>query len=304
MSQALNTKFASLDQWSGVIKAAFKHFLKDEGFVLAGNMAFLSMMSLFPFVIFLVALSGFFGQTQYGYEAIQLILSNLPPEAASAIEKPISSIIQNTKGEILTFSILFALWTAATGVEAARAAVVRAHGGTFSRALWRRKLENLVIVILAAMLAIIAMGLLVLAPALLKMVEQYFPLSEGISGLWNWARYIMSPLALFIAIYGLYLALSPIKGFKNTYRWPGTLLALTLWLSTATGFSTYLKYMNTYDLTYGGLAGVMITQVFLFIVSMGFILGAELNAAYTKLKIDNLDLDGEKTAKPNETNLD
>jgi membrane protein len=297
MSKALNSKFATVTQWSGVVKAAFQHFILDQGFVLAGNMAFLSMLALFPFIIFLVALSGFFGQTQFGYDAIQLILTNLPPEASAAISKPISSIIQNTHGEILTFSILFALWTAATGVEAARAAVIRAHGGVYQRALWRRHLENLVIVITAAILAISAMGLLVLGPALLKMVGTYVSLPDGINGLWNWVRYFMSPLALYIAIYGLYLALSPIKGFKNTYRWPGTILALTLWLSTATGFSTYLKYMNTYDLTYGGLAGVMITQVFLFVVSMGFILGAELNAAYTKLKTDNIEFREENEPK-------
>ena len=62
---------------------------------------------------------------------------------------------------------------------------------------------------------------------------------------------------------------------------PGTLLGLVVWLITAAGFSTFLSYAGNFDVTYGGLAGVLIAQIFFFIVSIGFILGAELNAVYT-----------------------
>ena len=55
-------------------------------------------------------------------------------------------------------------------------------------------------------------------------------------------------------------------------------------LSTAKGLSIYLNYADNYDMTYGSLAGVVILQLFCFMVSMGFVLGAELNAAYSKDK--------------------
>ena len=42
-------------------KEAFINFIDHDGPVSAGNMAFLTMLSLFPFLIFLVALSGFLG---------------------------------------------------------------------------------------------------------------------------------------------------------------------------------------------------------------------------------------------------
>ena len=53
-------------------------------------------------------------------------------------------------------------------------------------------------------------------------------------------------------------------------------------MASAWGLSTYLSYFNTYNLTYGGLAGIVIAQIFLFVVSIAFILGAELNAAYAR----------------------
>ncbi len=268
--------------WS-VFKAAFGHFVEDQGFILAGNMAFLGMLSLIPFIIFTVALSGFLGQTQAGEEVINIILSNLPPDAQVAIMGPISSIIENTRGDIMTFSILAAVWTAGSGIEAARTAVVQAHGRYRNKKIWMRYLQNFAIVIGAASLAIMGMMGLILGPALVKAANAWLPFADEISKIFNLIRYFLSPLGLFLALYGLHMVLNPYAR-RHTYRLPGTLLGLVFWIGTAVGFSTYLKYMNTYDVTYGSLAGIVITQIFLFIVSMGFILGAELNAAYARVK--------------------
>ncbi len=252
-------------------------------------MAFLGMLSFFPFMIFLVALSGFFGQTQAGQDAIALILETLPPEVAATIQKPIEGIIRNTSGEVLTASIVFALWTAASGVEAARTAVSLAFGRHMRRPMWRRRLESLVIVMLAATLAIIGMTLLILGPVTLNLIGDFMVSNElgamppEIFEIWRLLRYLISPLALFVALWGMYLALSPPrKHMESLYKAPGALLALVVWLATATGFSTYLKYADRFDITYGGLAGVLVAQIFFFVVSMGFILGAELNAIYSQ----------------------
>lgn len=266
-----------------VMQAAMGHFLDGQGFVLAGNMAFLGMLSLIPFMIFVVALSGYLGQTVAGEQAISLILSNLPPEAQDAIMKPIASIIKGTSGDIMTYSILVAVWTAASGVEAARAAVVQAHGRVHARAYWFRQLQNLSIIVFGALFIIIGMGSLVMGPALIQAANAWLPFAEQITDFIDIIRYFLGPIGLFLALYGVHTVLNPYAR-QYTYRLPGTLLGLIFWIATATGFSLYLKYMNTYDLTYGGLAGIVITQLFLFVVSLGFILGAELNAAYARVK--------------------
>lgn len=251
-------------------------------------MAFLGMLSFFPFMIFIVALSGLFGQTQAGQDAIILILETLPPEVAETVRKPIDGIIRNTSGKVLTISILFALWTAASGVEAARTTVNLAFGKHFQRPMWRRRLESLVIVMLAATLAISGMILLILGPVTLELISDFMGANElgemppRIYEMWRLLRYLISPAALFVALWGMYFALSPPrKAMARRYKSPGALLALVVWIATATGFSTYLKYADNLDITYGGLAGVLVAQIFFFIVSMGFILGAELNAAYS-----------------------
>lgn len=261
---------------------AFGRFFADDGLVHAGNLAFLGMLSLFPFLIFLVALSGFFGQSESGTAAINFLLEALPPEVARTVQGPIDSVVRNTGGGILTISVLFALFTASSGVDAARAAVVRAYGAEYKKPVWRQRLESLAVVIIAAVLAILGMALQIIGPTLLGLLERFVTVPESVYSLWNLARYLISPLAVLIALFGLFLALTPHAAFPRIYRLPGCFFALVVWMATATGFSAFLKYAGRFDVTYGGLAGVVVAQVFLFIVSIGFIVGAEINSAYSR----------------------
>lgn len=262
---------------------AFINFLDHGGPASAGNMAFLAMLSVFPFVIFLIALSGFFGQTDKGLEAIELMLDMIPTEVASVLEGPIQGVLNNTSGKILTFSILIALWTAASGIEAARHALIQAFGKDFTQAFWRRRLESLIIVIIAAILMLVSISIQVIGPTLMTFLSDQFPnvISESISELWVLLRYLISPLVLCVGLFGLYMALTP-RRVEKPKKLPGALMSLAVFMLTATGLSTYLKYAGNYDVTYGSLAGVVILQIFCFIIAIGFILGAELNASYTR----------------------
>jgi len=274
--------------WSPVLRyfrllgAAIQRFNAHNSITLAGNMAFLGMLSFFPFLIFLVALSGFLGQTEVGQEAINLFLQNLPSEVVAIIHPPIKGIIRNTGGEILTISILFSLFSASSGVEAARTAITRAYGDRYTAPMWRRHLESLLVVVLAAILAIASMGLLVAGPPFIAAFEQFFSIPHDVRSTLNLAQYGVGPFVLFTALWVLYMALSPHKHFRKLFYAPGALLAVAVWLATGVGFSTYLKYAPNLDLAYGSLAGVLIAQIFFFVVSIGFILGAELNACYSR----------------------
>jgi len=249
----------------------------------AGNMAFLAMLSLFPAIIFLVAVSGFLGQTERGVEAVNYLLQDvLPPEVSGVIQGPIQGIIRNTGTEILTGSILFAIWTAGNGVEAGREVLIKAFGKEHARAIWIRRLETLGIVVFGSIAVVLAMSIMVLGPAVIAAITSLFPdfVSDGINTIWRYLSLLVSPAILTLGIYLMFLALTPRK-VKNAYRLPGTLVSVLVLVATARGLSVYLKYAGNYDVTYGSLAGVVVLQLFCFIVSVGFVLGAELNAAYT-----------------------
>ncbi|SDE38267.1 membrane protein [Kordiimonas lacus] len=272
----------ALERHKRAWKRALVLFFSNQGMAAAGNMAFLSMLSLFPFIIFLVAVSGFMGQSERGHEAIQYMLSILPPEVSSVVAGPIKGIVSNTGAEILTGSILLAIWTAGNGVEAAREVLIKAFGKEHARAIWIRRLESLGVVVFGAIAIVIAMSIMVLGPAVLKAITSLFPdaMMDGVNTTWKYLSLLVSPAVLTLGLYMVYLSLTPRK-VKNVVRLPGTLLSVAVLIATAKGMSVYLKYAGNYDVTYGSLAGVVVMQLFCFLVSLGFVLGAELNAAYT-----------------------
>lgn len=283
-------KFSFWSYHSRIFKRAIKLFIINSGTVSAGNLAFLAMTSLFPFLIFLFAVSGFIGQTEWGLEAVNYMLDALPPEVEKVLKSPIKGLINSTRADLLTVSIVFAIWVASNGLEAARGVLLNAYGWVDQQSLWRRRLESLGLIILAGPAIILSVGLMLITPAFIKAATEFLPsFSNGpITLIISLVSYVIGPLVLLAGVYILYLSLTPRRAEKP-YHLPGTLFTALVLLLTARGFSVYLKYADNYDVTYGSLAGVMIAQVFFYIIANGFILGANINAAYAEKAGEHID---------------
>lgn len=257
-------------------------FVNNECFSAAGNLAFLAMLSLFPFVIFLVSVSGFLGQSARGEEAIAFALEAIPPEVSGFLSGPIMGIVQNADTQLLTGSVLVTLWTASAGIEAARSVLLRAFGWHHASVIWLRRLESLALVIFAALSLIVSMSILVLGPAVRVAAADLFPEEavEPLELLLQRLGLLVSPMLLLGGIYGSFLALTP-RRVKGARRMPGAIVTLLFFAASARGLSLYLSYAGSYDVTYGSLAGVVVTQLFCYLLALGFAFGAELNAGYT-----------------------
>jgi membrane protein len=110
-------------------------------------------------------------------------------------------------------------------------------------------------------------------------IVEWFPLAQGIAC--TLGLYRLVPAAtLFFTFYVLFYALTPARYRKpNCRKWPGALLITAWWLATAEILPAVLGLLGGYSLTYGSLAGVMISLIFFFVVGLGVVIGAELNAA-------------------------
>jgi membrane protein len=85
---------------------------------------------------------------------------------------------------------------------------------------------------------------------------------------------------LFASLYVLFFTLTPTAYRAARYpKWPGALLVAVWWVAVMTALPWVLTRFFTYDLTYGSLAGVMIALFFFWLVGLGMVAGAELNAA-------------------------
>jgi membrane protein len=112
-----------------------------------------------------------------------------------------------------------------------------------------------------------------------ELIVARVPGAEDLVGLLNLFR-VVPALMLFGALYLIFYSLTPKRYRTRTCpKWPGPLFVTVWWLATTALLPVVLSSLGGYDLTYGSLAGVIIGLTFFFIVGLGVVIGAELNAA-------------------------
>lgn len=267
---------------------AIANFLKHDGMVMAGYLAFLTLLALFPFIIFLVSLAGFFGQSEAGQQALENLFEFMPEDVTKILQGPIEKMVRTTDKSIMTFSILGAIWISSSAIDAARLAISRAFGTIIHRSFLRRRAEGLLLVVLSASSIIIGMSALVFGPVIWKIIIPYIPLEADWNLAWNLVRLSTSVSLIFGALCLSYFILKPLKLDAQTPVMAGAFTTLTLWMIVGNGFSIYLKHFGNYDVTYGSLAGAIITLMLFYFIGASYILGAEVNAALYHQRLKNI----------------
>jgi len=262
-------------------RAAALRMVADGGLIMAGHLSFVSLLALFPFIIFLTALAGFLGQTEAGTYFVAFLFERMPEEIAGVLQVPLLEVLQETRGGLLTIGILLSVWTASSGLEAARVSLNRAYFAGQRRSVWRTRLESMALVILASICVIASMLALVFGPVIWAELETYVALPDRLRISWVVVRYLLCTVLIWLAVSTLYFVL-PAARLKPRWVFPGTFIVVLLWLVAATAFSFYVRNFGAFTVTYGSLAGVILTMLFFYILSVIFIFGAEFNAAFAR----------------------
>lgn len=249
----------------------------QDGFIHAGNLAYLSMLALFPFFIIVGTLTGLLGRSEDGMRAVEGFLRTLPPSVAGLLGPSIEAAIEGSTG-ILTLSIVVGLWTAASYLETIRDILRRAYKSSYTRSMWRRRLGSFALVLGSVFLMLGAFAAQVLFVGAEQFVRGMMPWVNDLPGIIDIGR-VGPILALFLALYLLFLSLTPGHFSKLGPKWPGALVTSGVWVGATLLLPGVLATTSNYDRFYGPLASVMITLIFFFIVGLGFVIGAELNAA-------------------------
>ncbi|HYE27379.1 MAG TPA: YihY/virulence factor BrkB family protein [Allosphingosinicella sp.] len=251
----------------------------NDGFIHAGNLAYLALMSLFPFVIVAAAVARLFGQTEEGLAAVNGILQTMPPDVADVLRKPIGDVISARSGSLLWLGALIGLWTTGSFIETIRDIIRRAYGVTFSRPFWEYRLGSVGMIIAAVVVAMIAFSVSVLLSGVQEFIVSQVPGADDLMGMLALFR-VVPALMLFGSLYLIFYSLTPKRyRTRGCPKWPGPAFVTGWWLATTALLPVVLSSLGGYDLTYGSLAGVIIGLTFFFIVGLGVVIGAELNAA-------------------------
>jgi len=264
---------------------AFRHFLADDGWAIASHIALSTLMAMFPFLIVVTALAGFFfGSVELADEAARLLLQAWPQAVAGPIALDIAGVLTGARGDVLTFGALFAVYFASSGVESLRVGLNRAYDAVEPRPWWMLRLESIVYVLVGAVAMLAFSLLVVLAPFIWGKLVEYVPTLEPFSRYITFARYAVAALVLVVALMILHLWL-PAGRRSLAQVSPGIAATLVLWLISGAVFGRYLaEYAFAYVSMYAGLASAMIALIFLYVCASIFIYGGELNSVAKKMR--------------------
>nr|WP_232843106.1 YihY/virulence factor BrkB family protein [Allopontixanthobacter confluentis] len=251
----------------------------NDGFIHAGNLAYMAMLAIFPFFILGAAIFSALGEEGDRAATINAILFALPPVVGNVIEPVARDVIEARSGWLLWAGGLVGLWTVSSLVETIRDILRRAYGTEATLAFWRYRILSFGIIMAAVTLLMVSLIAQVMIGAAQQVIAAYFPWLSDALGQLSLSR-IVPALGLYVSIYLLFYTLTPHHYRHHRFpKWPGSLLVTVWWVGVTIALPPVLRSFFSYDLTYGSLAGMMIALFFFYLVGLGMVVGAELNAA-------------------------
>ncbi|RJY09610.1 YihY/virulence factor BrkB family protein [Aurantiacibacter aquimixticola] len=269
----------------------------NDGFIHAGNLAYMSILAIFPFFITAAAIFSAIGEEAQRAATINAIITALPPVVGEVIQPVARNVVEARSGVLLWVGGAFGLWTVGSLVETIRDILRRAYGTRPTQAFWKYRIFSTGIILGAVLLLMTSLLAQVMIGAAQEVIAAYFPQFNDILGRLAWSR-IVPAIGLFASIFLLFLALTPADYRQKRYpKWPGALLVTIWWISVTLALPPVLRSLFSYDLTYGSLAGFMIALFFFWLVGLGVVAGAELNAAIAETPEEEVARKGEGAAE-------
>jgi membrane protein len=263
---------------------ALKRLFADEAIPLAGNIAFRIVFSIFPFLIFLTTLAGFFGSEALAEQVVTYLLSVAPEQLVRPISGEIRAILTVPRTGLLSLSALLTIWSAMAGVDSVRVGLNRAYDLKDTRPFWFLYIQNVLFIIGAAILLLVVALLIVVYPVALVAIEKYAPTQLANFASIDRLRY---PLAMLLLLAGLLFAhrILPAQSLPIRHLLPGVIITVLVWIGLSAAFSIYLQHFNSFASTYASLSGLFAAMFFIYQAALVLIFGGEMNRVISLLRL-------------------
>jgi membrane protein len=239
----------------------------------------MSVLAIFPFFITAAAIFSIIGEASERMTTVNTILVALPPVVADVIRPVAITVVEARSGWLLWVGGLVGLWTVGSLIETIRDILRRAYGTEATRSFWRYRLLSSGIIVGAVVMLLFSLIAQVMIGMAEEVIDALLPRLGDVLDELALSRLIPA-IGLFLSLYVLFYSLTPAAYRSRRYpKWPGTLVVTLWWIAVTLMLPPLLRTMFTYNLTYGSLAGMMIALFFFWLVGLGMVVGAELNAA-------------------------
>ncbi|MDQ3387968.1 MAG: YihY/virulence factor BrkB family protein [Gemmatimonadota bacterium] len=262
---------------AGFCKSLVREFFEDDMPTYAAAIAFHALFALFPFVLFLLTLLGFFDLPVVFSWLVEGSASLLPPSTSETVQRVIAEIRERRETGLLSFGILSAIWLASAGVRATMTALNVAFDLAEERSFWKRYLLSIAYTLALAVTIVLATLLAVVGPRAISWLAMQLGIDPLVVTLWSWLRIPIAGL-LALAAAAVVYHVAPNREQRFRVVSPGSVLAVAFWAIGAVGINYYVSSFSRFSLTYGSIGAVIVLLLFFYMSALVLLLGAELNA--------------------------
>ena len=263
--------------WRQIAKRGWKEAKADNVPLLGAGVAFYAFLALFPLLIALVSIYGFFADAAAITEQLRAVTKTLPPDAQKLIIDQVGTLTargRSTIGVGALVAILISLFSASAGINNLMTAINIAYDEEEKRSGIKKRLISLALTVGAVVFMVIVLALIGVLPPLLRNIF-------GTSAV-RWVLQIAGILLLIVivsvALAILYRVAPDRDAPKIKWVSVGAVVATVIWLIASLGFSLYVSTLGNYAKTYGAFAGIVILLFWLWLTAYAILLGAEINA--------------------------
>jgi membrane protein len=267
--------------WMGVLKRTVSEFLADKCTDLAAALTYYAVLSLFPALIAVTSLLPLFGGGPETTQQLVQIFRDLgaAEDALSTIEEYLDSMqAVSGAGLGLVIGLLVALWAASNYVNAFSRAMNTIYEVEEGRPLWKLRPIMLGLTVVLVVLVLLVIVALVLSGGLAHSVGSLIGLGDTAVTVWNIAKWPVVVLIVIVIIALLYWGTPNVK--QSKFRWisPGAVVAILVAALGTVAFGFYVANFGNYNATYGALAGVVIGLLWMWLINVALLFGAEFDA--------------------------
>ncbi|MEV7620089.1 YihY/virulence factor BrkB family protein [Microbacterium sp. NPDC089321] len=266
--------------WKYALKRSLTEFSRDRCTTLAAALTYYSVLAIFPALLAVVSLVGLFGQAQQTTDLLLGVLRRVTDESmVEVLRQPIEQLAQSdAAGLALVIGLVGAIWSASGYVSAFSQAMNTVYEIDEGRPFWKLRPMVLLLTVILLIIAVAIVLLLIVSGPIAEAIGEAVGLGEVAITVWNIAKWpvivILAVLALAILYYG-----SPnVKQPKFRWMSLGAFVALIVMAIASLGFFFYVINFGNYQKTYGSIAGVIILLLWLWIVNLSLLFGAEFDA--------------------------
>ena len=259
-----------------------RQLLENNGLALAGQLAYLFILFLFPFLIFLVTLVGIV--VDHPETTLKDLASRMesfwPQETTELIRGYLDRTAKSMSLATFIGSILFTLGVGSAAAETISNAANRFYGVPETRSFWR--VRGIAILLTFGLTLLVAsLAFLVLSPQTGTYLQRAMGLSDVLLNFWTILGWLLTIVAVTLALDVLYY-IAP--NAEIPFRWvtPGGFMATVLLLIASQVMRLSIAVLH-YDQLYGQLGAGVVLLIWLYVIGLVVLIGIQINVVCARM---------------------